>query len=56
MEQLFVQALTHVPGATRGCWRSLCYYWEWGFWLGVAAAILGAFLLYFARRSGGPYT
>ena len=56
MQQLFIQALAHVPGASRGFWGGWCSHWEWGFWLGVAVAIVGAFVLYFALPRAGSYT
>ncbi len=53
MQQLFVQALVQTPGAYQGMWGKLCSYWEWGFWVGVAVGIIGAFVSYFFRPRTG---
>lgn len=49
MHELFVNAVVQAPDTCRLNWAKLCTYWDWGFWVGVAVGIVGAFVLFYFR-------
>jgi hypothetical protein len=49
MESLLSSILVHAGPAPYDSWSLACSYWNWTFWIGFVAGVIGAIVSYFMK-------
>lgn len=49
MKIFLLDALIHASSFSSDPWGTVCYYWNWTFWIGFIVGVIGAGVFFFMK-------